>query len=559
MGRVHAMVQLSGVNPAQAGQTTLSFTSTMPAMGMSGGAGTGIPMQGMPGMWTFDVTPGTAGQWTITVQFRGGITGSATYKVAVASAQAPHAPPAALGVNTAANMPSAPGMQGMAGMSASSTGNPQAWRTAFFALLVLVIIGFLILRRDRRPVALWLGAAAVIAIALLAFLQARYTPAPMDMASMENVAGNAAVPVKTVRVHRGGDPSGSVLAPGVVEPYFTQDVVTRAPGMLTDFTAYDGDRVRAGEILARLDEPELHSDAQAAFANARAAQEGVVMAHHDAMIAQADLAAKAEQRRYWDNEIVREQTLLHEGAVSTQEYEDERSQAIAARSAYEVAQTKLASTGAEIESARAQTASASATAQSRQIMADYTVVVAPDDAIVVKRLVDPGVYVSAGTPIARIAVIGKLRIQANVAQTDLPRITIGDPLQAQLLDGAAVRGRVTSVEPVADATTHTATVEAIVENATGEIQPGGFVRVAIRTRIGQSGGVAVPSTALVGGYLNPSIWLDANGVARRIPVRVLSNDGVSAVVQGNIPNDARVITDGAELLQEGVAVSEQSQ
>lgn len=557
-GSVQATVQLLGVSEAQAGRTTLTFTSTMPAMKMSGGAGIGVPMQGMPGMWTFDVKPNIAGRWTIAVQLRGAFTGTAAYNVAVAPS--PSAVPAR-GAIAAANVASTPGtqaMQGVNGMDATN-GNPLAWRAAFFALLALVVISFLVLRRERRPVVLGLSAAAVIVIVLLAVLQARYAPAPMDMSSMENVPGSAPVPVKTVPVRHGGDSSAIVLAPGAIEPYFTQDVVARAAGLLTDFTAYNGDRVRAGETVARLDEPELHTDAQAAFASARAAQESIVMAHHDAMIAQADLAAKAEQRRYWDNEIARERTLLHEGAVSPQEYQDERAQAIAAQSGYEASQAKLASTGAEIESARAQSASATATAQSRQIMADYTSVIVPDDAIIVKRLVDPGVYVLAGTAVARIAVIDKLRIQANVAQADLPRIAIGNQLQAQLSTGAMLHGRVTSIQPVADATTHAATVEAIVDNASSAVQPGGFVRVAIHTRLPESAGVSVPATSLVGGYLNPSVWLDANGIAKRVPVRVLSNDGVTAVVQGSIPIDSRVITQGAELLQEGVAISEEQQ
>ncbi len=174
----------------------------------------------------------------------------------------------------------------------------------------------------------------------------------------------------------------------------------------------------------------------------------------------------------------------------------------------------------------------------------------------VKRLVDPGTYVQAGTPIAQIAVLDKLRIQANVAQADLQKIGLGNPVDVALPSGAIVHGRVSSVQPVADPATHTATVETIVENPNGRLQPGGYVRITIHVPgAASSGGDAIPAAALVGGANGSLVYTIENGVAQPVRIDVLSNDGATAIVRG-LPAGANVITDGAANLQPGQPVTE---
>ncbi len=432
-------------------------------------------------------------------------------------------------------------------------GNPEAWRTATFALVAIVLVGALALRY-RRPGMIALIVLAAIVVVIVAATQARFGSSSMDMASMQSAAGVAPVPVTFATV-RDARSSITIDAPADVSPYLTQNVVVRAPGLLTEFSAYTGDRLRAGEVVAQLQEPELQSEAEAAAAQAQAAHYGIVMAHHDEMIARADLAAKAEQKRYWDGEIAREGTLLQEGAVSRHEFDDERAQTVAAQSGYEAAEMKLASTGAAVESARAQAAGASATAASRSIAAGYTSVVVPDDSVVVKRLVDPGVYVAAGTPILQVAVVDRLRIAAQFGQRDLVDVTVGMPADVSAGDGRTLRGRVASVSPVADQQTHTGLAEIIVDNGGGALVPGGFVRVILHVHTSNAAeGFAVPSEAVVGGS-TPAVWIDQRGNAHRVPVSVLSDDGTTAAVAGDLRTGMRVVVTGAANLEEGQAIA----
>lgn len=580
-GAVHGTIHVSGASAVALSRTTVRFQTNMTSMGMAGPAG--LTRSGhAPGDYVFDTTLNAATPWSVVLQFTGALHGSATYRFAVMDK--PN--------NTSV----------MTGMSAasSSSGSPDAWRNALFALIALMLIGAFVLRRDRRPKTIGLFVAAGLLVLVLAVLQNRYASSATDTASMSNMQGTGATPV-TLTTVRSGQDNTNVFAPGIVQPYLTQDIVTRAPGILQNFNVYVGDRVGAGEILATLDAPELGSQAQAAYANAQAqaasARAAAIEAHNRAPVALsiaqneaassrtdlaaaiADQRAKSQQLSYWNNEITREQSLYSQGAVSQQELQDERAQAAAANSAYQGALQHVASLQQQVQAAASRTADASASiamtqqqadaaqaqaiqaasaAQGAGTMAAYRTVVSPDDAVVVKRLVDPGVYVQAGTPILRIAVINRLRIQANVAQEDLSGIVIGTPMEARLPSGKVLHGRVSSMSPAADPTTHTTLVEAIVPGVGSDIPPGGYVRVTLHGRgLALFGALQVPSVAVVGGGSDTAVWLDESGTAHRVHVQVLSDDGTTAFVRGSLRRGARVVTDGASTLEEGQAITEQ--
>jgi len=361
-----------------------------------------------------------------------------------------------------------------------------------------------------------------------------------------------------------------------------------------------GDRVAAGQVIASLDAPDAHSRAAASAAEAQAqaatAAAAEIDAHHhapnavviaeagsgalrsDIAAAQADQVAKSVQVRYWQNEIRREKSLLDQGAVSVQEYQDESAQYAAAQGAYAAAgnkvgalreqltasRTKASDAVASVSQMQAQAAAAQALARRAQAnaatdatLAGYTTITSPNDAVVVKRLVDPGVYVQAGTAIARLAVVDRLRVQANVAQQDLAHVAVGAPVDATLRDGTVMHGRVSSIAPVADPATHTASVEAVVNNVRSGLVPGGFVQVVIHGRSRRApAGIEVPSSALAGSGDNAAVWTGVNGTAHRVAVRVIADDGTNATVTGDLDRRARVVVDGAATLAEGQNITE---
>jgi len=577
-GPLHGIVTVDGPPREALARTDVRFGSMMPTMSMTGPSGSA--RRTGPNQWTFDASLGMAVPWTIAIRFSGGVNGTAVYRFAVSGAD--------VGTST------------MAGMSASG-GNPDAWKYAAITLAAIVVCAMLIVlvRRDRRPLTIAIVLSAVVVVIGLAIVQAKYAAPAMDMAAMSSARDTAPTPVTLAAVQAGR--SDSVIhAPGTVSPYLTQDVVTRAAGVLRNFDVYTGDTVSAGQVIASLDAPDAQSRAAASAANAAAqvatAQAAEIEAHHhapnaivvaradsgalqrDIAAARADGAAKAAQVGYWQNEIQRERSLLDQGAVSVQEYQDESAQAAAAQAAYASAGDKIGALQQQLTAsqtrtmdavaavsqmqdqaaaAQAQARGAQASAETDATLAGYTKVTSPDTAVVVKRLIDPGVYVQSGTAIARLAVIDRLRVQANVAQQDLERVTVGAPVDATSQDGTVVHGRVSSIAPIADPTTHTASVEAIVSTGRTDLVPGGFVQVAIHVRaVRTAGGVDVPSSAVVGSGSGSAVWTDVNGTAHRVAVRVLGDDGTNAIVTGDLDRRARVVVSGAATLEEGQNITE---
>ncbi|MDQ6767189.1 MAG: efflux RND transporter periplasmic adaptor subunit [Candidatus Eremiobacteraeota bacterium] len=557
-----ATIDVEGIAQDALAKTTVTYSSAMPTMSMSGASGTAVRVTGQPNRWTFPLPMAEATQWTLTLHFAGGFTGSANFAFDVIG-----------GVSS----------QSGGAMAAMGT-HEDIWRSMAIALAILIALGALAALLTARSLSAngrmpqWLNrstvtlaAIAVIVVIVAAALQSRFSPPSMDMSAMSNVQGVAPIPVTLARAERLS--SGPVIAaPGMIQALFTQDVVARAPGLLRDFTAYNGTHVFAGETLAYLEEPELGAQASAASASARsdqaAARAAMIEARHHApnelAISEAGAAAKAERSRYWRSEMQREKLLLDNGAVSQQEYDDEKAQAAAAYADAESAMRSVHDAMANLEmtqqqavSAQERAASSGAAAEAAGIMAGYTRIVAPSDGIVLKRLVDPGSYVQSGTPVLRIAVINKARIQANVAQEDLSAIRTGSRLDATLPSGRVVHATITSMQPAADPTTHTAQVEAIVDNSAGRLVPGTYVRVTIfGTPVRSRSGVSVPSAAIVGAGPDTVVWTEVNDAAHRVPVRVLSDDGTTAQVAGEIKSGDRVVVEGATDLEEGMPITE---
>jgi len=532
-------------------------------MSMTGPSGIASAIPGKPDQWSFDVNMPAATGWRIDVHFDGAPGGTASFSFATAT----------FGTG-----------QGSAGAMSAMGGHEDVWRNAAIALAVLLTIiafaGWLYARavwrgaqrpRWASPALVLVGFITLVAVIGFAVVQARYAPPAMDMSSMITAQGSGAVPVTEAAARSSGN-DANIQAPAVIQPYYTEDISARAPGLVRSLTVYNGDRVSAGDIVGTLDEPELSHQAQAANAGAQsdqaAAAAAAIEAHHHApnavAIADANLRAKREQARYWQDELRREKMLLDNGAVSPQEYQDEQAQAQAAFSDEEAAQKQASDARADIEMTQAQLlaaqerASASAaSAAAQQVMAGYTSVVAPDDGVVVKRLVDPGTTVQMGTPLLRIAVVDKIRIEASLADADVAGVDVGTPMEARMADGSVVRTRVTSVQPVGDPNTHTSLVEAVVGNARGRLTPGAYASVTFFANARHiRGAVAVPSAAVVGGSENAAVWADVNGSAHRVSVRVAEDDGVSAQVVGDLKPGQRVIVQGAQDMTEGTPVTE---
>ena len=239
-----------------------------------------------------------------------------------------------------------------------------------------------------------------------------------------------------------------------------------------------------------------------------------------------------------------------------------------------VRQTQAAANAARQKIAQAQAGVRQAQASAGGVTATlgYAEIRAEIDGVVTQRLISPGVLVQPGQAILKVAQIRPIRLQANVAESDLNKIRVGSEVTVQPRDAASgkanksVKARVTSIAPAVDAAARTGLVEAIVPNTDEQFLPGQYVVMEIST--GQSfGALRVPSRAVqwhsstLSSAAKPYLWIakpDAGDAfsAHHKDVRVGLGDGKFTEILEGLEENQRVIVTGQKGLQSGDKVSE---
>ena len=365
--------------------------------------------------------------------------------------------------------------------------------------------------------------------------------------------------------------AGTVTYTGSVAAFSEEDIYPRVTGRIVEMSVYPGDAVRAGQVVARLDDVELSSrvleaEGMAATARANRAQmeADLVAARHGVVQMEKELAMVEAELGYARGVAARSERLVGVGAISRQEYENDRSMAAALEAKREAAQARLeqarameASAMKKLEAAAAMIAQSAAALRTATVVRDYVTIEAPSQGYVVKRLVAPGVLVQPGMAILKIARIDRVRLQANVGERDLAGIRVGAPVVVRSLaaDQAALRARVTSVFPFVDQGPRTAVVEALVENPTRRLLPGQYVAMTIV--IGERpGALTMPRAAVarLGGA--STVWVARDGLAERREVVTGLENADRVEIRSGLAEGERVVVRGREGLYVGARVVE---
>ena len=122
---------------------------------------------------------------------------------------------------------------------------------------------------------------------------------------------------------------------------------------------------------------------------------------------------------------------------------------------------------------------------------------APFDGTVGIPKVDPGQFITAGTTIATLQDLSKMRVDFTVPEQELPQLKLGQPVSLGLSeDHLDFNGTITGIDPKIDSTSRLVSVQAIVDNADGTLRPGQFARVQVHLPEEPSV-IALPQTAVV--------------------------------------------------------------
>ena len=248
----------------------------------------------------------------------------------------------------------------------------------------------------------------------------------------------AAVPVKS---------PPEVLGVGLLETTHEVPAAFEAAARIASLQVDEGERVKAGQLLGTLDPATPRRKLSVSEASRALARASVARAEADLERARVSKVSAAR-------ELARIDQLLA-AAASTPAQRDQ-------------AEDRLSLTEAELRAAEAALTQAHEAERvalegvqlQRQALAD-TRLVSPMDAVVVKRIREPGHFVAAGAPVFTLASIERLRVRAWVDETSLAALRPGQPARIELRSepGRAYAGRVERVGRQADRQLHEVLVD----------------------------------------------------------------------------------------------------
>jgi RND family efflux transporter MFP subunit len=331
--------------------------------------------------------------------------------------------------------------------------------------------------------ALLLGVLALFGIAFLA----GYLPLQQREATLraEADAQERGLPrLAVIRVGRGTD-RNEIKLPGTMQALTEAPILARTDGYLKRRLVDIGDRVRAGQVVAEIDAPELDQQihqAEASVGQAEAATDQ----------AQANLEQGKANRELARITAERTKMLTARGIAPLQEGDQSQAQ-LSAQDANVRALEKA------ILAQRSNLVAGKANLARLQELQGYRLVKAPFDGVITLRNVDVGALVSTGsTLLYRLAQIGTLRTYINVPQSQVNSVRAGQAaaLTVSHFPGRSFRGIVARTANALDPATRTMLVEVDVPNADGALFPGTYAEVDL-SGAQVNAPLVVPAAALV--------------------------------------------------------------
>jgi membrane fusion protein, heavy metal efflux system len=337
------------------------------------------------------------------------------------------------------------------------------------------------------------------------------------------------VPVRAVRFRVDKSATGRIA--------FNEDRTTPIfspyTGRITRLLAVPGDEVRPGTPLFEIDTPDL-VQAESDLINAHA---GDIKARN-----QLELARRA---------AARQQSLYEYQAVSLKDLEQAQSDLRNAESDLRAAEGVHAGARDRLRVFGKSDADIATIEEQRRIDR-LTLVRSPITGTITTRKVGPGQYVKPDSPdpLFTIADLTTMWLLANVYETDIPHVQVGQPVEVRVpaYPEEIFRARITYIAASADPTTHRIAVRAEVANQGRKLKPEMFANFRITTNEGLDG-AAVPIGAVIRDGETATVWIAAGPKQfRRRTVQLgLEQDGLIQVIAGLRPGE-QVVADGAVFL-----------
>lgn len=409
--------------------------------------------------------------------------------------------------------------------------------------------------KKQRPVLTGKAVPAwAVALLLIAVGCAKTEPTPEVQVTVQ--ASHPAVGTITERIS-----ADAVLAPvaqAAISPKITAPV--------KKFYVQRGSRVKAGQLLATLENRDLEAaalDNEGSYQVAKASYQTLTRAQvpEDYQRAQLDLAQAKANLELNQSIVISRKQLFAEGAIPGRDLDTASAALVQAQAAYDSAKQHLeamqkVSREAALQSAQGQLTSAKGKFLGAEAQVSYSEIHSPIDGVVTDRPLFAGETAAAGTPLITVMETSELLAKVHISQSFAQRMKVGDAAAISVPGiSDSVPATVSLISPALDPGSTTVEVWLKTENQDGALKVGTPVHVSIQARSVQNA-VKIPASALLtsddgGKYV---MVIGTDGGAHKKPVETGIQDAGEIQITSGLSASDTVIATGAYGLDDGTKV-----
>ncbi len=384
--------------------------------------------------------------------------------------------------------------------------------------------------RPKRHKKIFYGAAALTVLVVAGFL---YTSGIfMPSVQVEAASVSQVYPSQTFTL---------LNASGYVVAQRKAAVASKVTGRLVALSVEEGSRVKEGQVIARLEDEDVRAAKEQAVANLNASRYSLDQ-------------AKAELR---DATLSynRNRELVQRGFI--------------AQADFDVAEARYKKDLAAVSAAEAAVKANVAALRGAEVAVEYTLIRAPFDAVVLTKNADIGDIVTpigaaanAKAAVVTIADMNSLQVEADVSESNLGLVKMGQPCEIQLdaMPGTRFRGEVHMIIPTADRSKATVLVKVRFIDKDSRILPEMSAKVAFLQRpVRQDEQIprtAVNPAAIATRHDRKVVFVIRNGKVIETPVTVGSPMGDMVEVLDGVKAGERVVLKPLDKLKTGVRIKE---
>ncbi len=353
-----------------------------------------------------------------------------------------------------------------------------------------------------------------------------------------------------------GDVEHRISLPATLAPWQEVVLQPRITGQVESVLVDIGDPVRAGQILVRLDNPELHADFIAAEAELAESSATLAQADAEEVVAKAELVSSQLALQLGNRQTERLQGLQRSQSVTTKEIEEAQKYLISAQAGIEAAKAKVVMAGAQMKVAEAKRQTALAKIERARALLSFLDVRAPFDGFIFKRLVDPGALVSpSATPLLQVQDGRRLRVVIDLAEADAIFGLPGKPVRVSspALGSSSFETSISRTAKALSPETKTLRVEADIENTTAALSPGMFVYSAIQLDVHENT-LTLPSNAVASRGGKSNVLVVADGKVKQLPVKTGYDNAIRTEIVDGLTGSEDVIISSRDGLSDGLEV-----